>query len=74
MWQVIYNISNGGTDRTPVPVWPNVRQKKTVFANSGLMIILIHYGSTIQAKLVAFIEVMVNVQVLVFLSVFKSHV
>jgi hypothetical protein len=29
---------NGGTDtkahRTPVPVWPNVRQKKKVFANS----------------------------------------
>ena len=36
MWQVIYNITkkwwdrhkDHGSDRTPVPVWPNVRQKK----------------------------------------------
>jgi hypothetical protein len=39
MWQVIYNITKKwwdrhkghGLDRTSVPVWPNVRQKKKTF-------------------------------------------
>ena len=56
MWQVIYNYitkkwwdrhKGHGSDRTPVPVWPNVRQKKKVFANSGycdLCWFLVVYG------------------------------
>ena len=53
MWQVIYNITKKwwdrhkghGSDRTSVPVWPNVRQKKKVFANSEIAQIFIKHNA-----------------------------
>jgi hypothetical protein len=52
MWQVIYNITKKwwdrhkghGLDRTSVPVWPNVRQKKS-FVNSEIAQIFIKHNA-----------------------------
>jgi hypothetical protein len=50
IWQGIYNITKKwwdrhkghGSDRSPVPVWPNVRQKKKVFTNSSYCDLLVY--------------------------------